>query len=98
MIIRWSEDARDDLREAVVYIAQDDPGAARKLASRIRQVLGRASRFPRMGRVVPEFDDELLREMIIAPYRVVYRLRTEQELLVVRVWHSRRLLLDDSIP
>lgn len=97
MVIRWSEDARDDLREVVAYIAQDDPEAARNLATRIRQALGKASRFPRMGRVVPEFDDEMLREMIVAPYRLVYRLRADQELLVVRVWHYRRILPDDSI-
>jgi len=46
---------------------------------------------PDMGRVVPEFDQPFLRELIHPPFRIVYR-RDPQRLRIVRVWRSERLL------
>lgn len=46
---------------------------------------------PDMGRVVPEFDQPSLRELIRPPFRIVYR-REPERLTVVRVWRSERLL------
>ncbi len=46
---------------------------------------------PNIGRVVPEFDENSIREIIHAPYRVVYLL--EDNLIhIIRVWRSERLL------
>ena len=46
---------------------------------------------PDMGRIVPEFEQPLLRELIRPPFRIVYR-RDPQRVRVVRVWRSERLL------
>lgn len=56
---------------------------------------------PDSGRKVPEFDQEHIREVIHAPFRVVY-LRDASSVNLVRVWRSERLLLlpdqkDDGI-
>lgn len=47
---------------------------------------------PDMGRIVPEFDQPLLRELIRPPFRIVYR-RDSKHVRVVRVWRSERLLV-----
>ena len=44
-----------------------------------------------MGRVVPEFDQPFLRELIHPPFRIVYR-REPERIRVVWVWRSERLL------
>ena len=44
-----------------------------------------------MGRIVPEFDQPFLRELIRPPFRIVYR-RDPRRVRVVRVWRSERLL------
>ena len=44
-----------------------------------------------MGRVVPEFDQPFLRELIHLPFRVVYR-RDPRRVRIVRVWRSERRL------
>ena len=44
-----------------------------------------------MGRVVPEFDQSFLCELIHPPFRIVYR-RDPQRVRIVRVWRSERLL------
>ena len=46
---------------------------------------------PNIGRIVPEFDQPFLRELIRPPFRIVYR-RDPKHVRVVRVWRSERLL------
>jgi plasmid stabilization system protein ParE len=49
------------------------------------------ARFPQAGRMVPEFDDENMRELIVYSYRVIYRLE-QGEVLIVVVIHGKRVL------
>jgi len=46
---------------------------------------------PDMGRGVPEFHTDDLRELIRPPFPMVYR-RDKSKVRVVRVWRSERLL------
>ncbi|VAW75190.1 Death on curing protein, Doc toxin [hydrothermal vent metagenome] len=46
---------------------------------------------PDIGRMVPEFEDEKIRELIHPPFRIVY-VRESNSIHVVRVWRSERLL------
>lgn len=83
----WSLTARRDLRAIRDYISFDSPNAARALIARIRAAARRAHAFPRIGRVVPEFGDEDIRELILENYRVVYVLK-EGRVHIARVIHS----------
>lgn len=47
---------------------------------------------PDIGRKVPEFDQEKIRELIHPPFRVVY-LREKSSIHIIRVWRSERLLV-----
>ena len=47
---------------------------------------------PDIGRKVPEFDEEKIRELIHPPFRVVY-LREKSSIHIIRVWRSERLLV-----
>ena len=46
---------------------------------------------PDIGRVVPEFGEERIRELIHSPFRIVY-LRESDSVHLIRVWRSERLL------
>lgn len=46
---------------------------------------------PQLGRVVPEYELASIREIIHPPYRIVYLIQAE-ELQVIRIWRSERLL------
>lgn len=86
-----SPSARADLRDIVRYISIDDPDEAlrfgRFLISRSRLL----SQSPELGRIVPEFEDALIREIIVRAYRVVYRVDHSQQLVeVIRFWHAAR--------
>jgi len=87
----WSPAARLDLREIAEFISEDDPVAAKKFVRHLLQTVERLQLFPESGRIVPEFEDPHLREIIRSPCRVVYRLNHELlRIDVLRIWHARR--------
>jgi toxin ParE1/3/4 len=49
------------------------------------------ARFPPLGRKVPEFEDENVRELLVYSYRIIYRLLPD-EALIVAVIHGKRVL------
>lgn len=52
---------------------------------------GRLQEFPELGRIVPEYRNDHIREIIFRPYRIVYRIDYETKLYeIARVWHSAR--------
>lgn len=89
--IIWTRLALADLRDLVRYIARDDRENARRFGDLIVSKVDRLAAFPRIGRIVPEFRDDTLREIIVAPYRVVYEIDdSARTLAVLRVWHAAR--------
>lgn len=74
--IRWSPQSVRELEAIRDYIAPDSPRYAALVVQRILDAVERLAAFPESGRVVPERNDPAIREIIVRPYRVVYRLRT----------------------
>jgi len=72
--VRWTEQALDDLDAICELIASDSPRSADALAVRITRAIMSLSEYPRLGRVVPERGQHDIREIIVRPYRVVFRL------------------------
>jgi toxin ParE1/3/4 len=89
----WHENAQIDIALIREYAAQfsDDAadGLIRRITARGRQV----AVFPRSGRVVPEFGQDDLREIIEGEYRIIYRVRGES-VMVLSVLHGSRNLLE----
>lgn len=89
--IAWSPASRDDLRKLVDFISEDDPAAALKIGGKLIEEVEKIREFPSMGRIVPEFDLPHMRELILKPYRIIYRLKkTERVVEIVRIWHAAR--------
>jgi len=91
--IEWSPQAIRDLEAIRAYIAQDSPRYAGLQVERIVGVVERLSLFPESGRVVPELANPSIREVIVRPYRVVYRLK-EGRVEIATVFRASRLLPD----
>ena len=62
-----------NLRDIVRYISLDSPERAVILGQFLVNNTKRLADFPELGRVVPEFDDPSLREIVVRSYRVIYR-------------------------
>ena len=87
----WSPTAQVDLRELLSYISEFDSQAAARFGKGLFDAVERLFDFPESGRVVPEFRDPMIREIIYKPCRIVYRLNKRKFLIeIARIWHSAR--------
>ena len=87
----WSPMARDDLRDLVRFIARDNRDRAATFGLDLIRRAEMLQELPEMGRIVPERRDPRIREIIVTPYRVIYRVTHERKLIeFVRVWHAAR--------
>ena len=73
--ISFASSAVSDLKEIQAYSHNENvPDVGKKLISDIIITIERLADFPLSGRIVPEFNIEHLREIILPPLRIVYRL------------------------
>jgi len=93
MKIVFSARAQSDLAEFVKFIACDKPQAARKWAVNIRQSVLKLTDFPKMGRTVPEYGDETIREIIQGSYRIVYKIDDKSDTIVIATIHHAKSTL-----
>lgn len=83
--------AIEDLRDIVRYIAAERPDTARHLGLALVEKTKVLAQFPFSGRMVPEFSDPMIRELILKPYRIVYRIDERTSVVgVARYWHGVR--------
>ena len=92
--VQWTDTAKADLREIVGFVRADRPLAARRLLQRIRAAARSLYRFPSRGRFVPELGEVapgVYRELIVAPYRITFRVEEGAAIVhVTGVFDSRR--------
>jgi toxin ParE1/3/4 len=91
MNVHWTEAALSDLRAIETYITRHSPQYAQSLIDRIFARSGALADLPHLGPIVPEYEDETLRELFEDPYRIVYRVLEAQVDIVAVVHASRRL-------
>ena len=89
--IRWTRQAREDLRAIRDFIARDAPRTASAYVQRLRRSVERLRTFPLIGQVVPELGKEDVREIIQGNYRIIYRVG-QGYVDVLTVFHGARLL------
>lgn len=98
MKILISDSAFNDIKAIINYYTDEGvPHIGNEFVNRIISHIDSLKENPDIGRKVPEFNENNIRDLIHVPYRIVY-LREEKRIHVVRVWRSERLLnLDDAL-
>lgn len=90
--IRFAESAVADLESVRTwYTDQGVPDVGVRLIAEMMVSIEALADHPHMGRIVPEFAQSRLRELIRPPFRIVYR-SDPGYVRIVRVWRSDRLL------
>jgi plasmid stabilization system protein ParE len=87
--IKWSPRAASNLEEICNYIAKDSEYYAILFAKKIIDIVKAIPQFPKSGRIVPEYEDDSLREKIYGNYRIVYRLKADV-VEIVAICHGSR--------
>ena len=89
--IAFSPSARGDLRAVVRYVSLDSREKAVSFGRFLIKSTRNLSQFPEMGRMVPEFRDSSIREIVVRSYRVIYRVdHSDCRVDVLRFWHGAR--------
>lgn len=92
MELRIAHSALEDLQAIQKYYKEQDvPHVGDDFVEAIVEHCEILQLHPDTGRIVPEFNLGHIRELIHAPFRVVY-LRQDKEVVLIRVWRSERQL------
>ncbi len=93
MRVVWSPLAEQRAMEAVDYIAEDRPEAAARWLEGLLDHVAQLDQLAERGRVVPEIGRSAFREVLFAPYRVIYRVIYRVDatrVVILTLRHTRR--------
>jgi plasmid stabilization system protein ParE len=90
---KWAAVAENDLKQIIEYIAIDSPGNALPILKKLGQKAANLYTLPERGRIVPELKDQGIQELIVPPWRIVYRI-TETTVYVLSFIDSRQNVED----
>ena len=95
-VVEWARPAKLDLFEIADFIAADSPASALRISENIKNKTADLHMNPERGRVVPELSRHGItayRELIVSPWRVIYRI-VEEKVYIKVVMDGRRNLED----
>jgi len=95
--IAWTEISLSDLTEIFDYIAEDSVRYANITTHKIYQKVQLIGSNPYIGRIVPELNEKKIRELIEGSYRIIYRIKDEKQVDILRIYHAARLLKKKNI-
>lgn len=95
--IVWTEVSIKDLKEIFEYIAEDSVRFATLTTQKIYQKAQLITNNPYIGRIVTEFNEKLIRELIEGNYRIIYRIKNDIQVDILRIYHSARSLKRNKI-
>lgn len=90
--VRWTRQALLDMEHIADYIARDSEKFVSIQVERFFDAGKKVEHQIRIGKIVPELQNESIREIIEGYYRIVYRIVNDQQADILTVHHSRRLL------
>ena len=92
MKVRLTHSAINDLQELLLYYEEQSvPQVGQRFVAEILDRIETLFNNPDIGRIVPEFSTDNIRELIHKPFRVVY-LRESSTIFIIRIWRSERIL------
>jgi addiction module RelE/StbE family toxin len=95
--LNWTEQATNDLISIGHYIERDSFNYAKIQIKRIRTKARILRKFPLSGRIVPELDNDFIRELILGNYRIIYKIISKDRIDILTIHHSAQLLDNTKI-
>jgi toxin ParE1/3/4 len=90
--ITWTDSAIQDLSDIGEYIAKDSQRYAEITVERLFNSVDILEEYPRSGKMVQEFEDENIRELIRGSYRIIYHLIDDFRIDILTVHNCARLI------
>ncbi len=86
----WTDQAINDLGDIGDYIAENSEKYAKLTVKKLFERPDILKTFPQAGRIVPEKNDENVRELIEGNYRIIYEIVSADQINILTVYHSAR--------
>ena len=81
--VEWTLEARRDFARAVENAEERYKGYGERIASEVALAMENLEAFPRIGRMVPRFQSDSVREVVILTFRLIYRLEEDDDIEIV---------------
>lgn len=95
--IRWSRRIIAEIHEAREYLQPFSPVSAERLTDALFAKGALLEKQPLLGRIVPEAERPDVRELFYRKYRVIYRVVSDSEILMLTLHPALRPLVADSL-
>jgi toxin ParE1/3/4 len=89
-MVKWSNSAKHDLRQIYEYISNDSKIYGRIVVDDIVRRTEQLNQFVNSGKIVEELNNPSIREILIYSYRLIYQVKSEEEVEVLTIVHARR--------
>lgn len=86
----WTQRATEEITNIAEYIEQYSANYASIIVKKLYNKVGVLKQFPKIGRVIPEMQEERYRELIEGNYRIMYEMLDDEVILIQRVLHTSR--------
>ena len=90
--IKWTDQSLDDVRNIAEFIAKDSIKYAKIQTLIFFDRVEILKKHPKAGKIVIEYNNESIRELIQGSYRIIYRIVSQKRIDIITVHHSSRLL------
>ena len=87
----WTIKAVEQVEQIGSYIEKDSPFQARRVVQLIIKETRKRREHPRIGKMVPEVQEDAYRELRVFSYRILYKILAENRIAIVGVVHGYRL-------
>lgn len=94
VVIKWTNFAIQNLNDIGDYIERDSYRQAAFVVNYLFDSADILESHPFVGRIVPEFQNVNVRELIRLKYRIVYLVLNDERIDILNIHHSARLLPD----
>ena len=88
----WTDSAIFDLNEIGEFIARDSERYAQLTVERLFNSVDILEDHPRSGKMVPEFENDAIRELIRINFRIVYHIVDDFRIDIISVHRCERLI------
>ena len=95
--IRFTKQSLFDLKEIYDYISYDSKKYAQYQIVKIRNSIKILKQYKFSGKIVEEYNDENIREIIEGNYRIIYKILGDDRIDIITIHHGARSLISRKL-
>ena len=95
--IRFTKQSLFDLKEIYDYISYDSKKYAQYQILKIRNSIKILKQYKFSGKIVEEYNDENIREIIEGNYRIIYKILGDDRIDIITIHHGARSLISRKL-